>query len=43
MARFDNRSRVFNDIDPENREVEILAVGRKEGNRLFIGGTEVTL
>jgi mRNA-degrading endonuclease RelE of RelBE toxin-antitoxin system len=37
----DNRFRVFYDIDLENREVEILAVGRKERNRLFIGGEEV--
>ena len=41
MARIDNRFRVFYDIDPENREAEILAVGRKERNRLFIGGKEV--
>jgi mRNA-degrading endonuclease RelE of RelBE toxin-antitoxin system len=36
----DNRFRVFYDIDPENRKVEILAVGRKESDRLFIGGKE---
>jgi mRNA-degrading endonuclease RelE of RelBE toxin-antitoxin system len=37
----DNRFRVFYDIDLENCEVQILAVGRKERNRLFIGGKEV--
>lgn len=36
----DNCFRAFYDIDPENREVEILAVGWKDRNRLFIGGKE---
>jgi mRNA-degrading endonuclease RelE of RelBE toxin-antitoxin system len=36
----DNRFRVFYDIDPEDHEVAILAVGRKERNRLFIAGEE---
>src|SRR5262249_9202286 len=39
----DNRFRVLYDIDPEGRAVHILAVGEKEGNRLFVGGEEVQL
>jgi len=39
----DNRFRVFYDINVESHEVHILAVGVKEGNRLFIGGKEVKL
>jgi mRNA-degrading endonuclease RelE of RelBE toxin-antitoxin system len=39
----DNRFRVFYDINIEYNEVYILAVGVKEGNRLFIGGEEVKL
>lgn len=35
-----NRFRVFYQVDPENREVHILAVGVKERNRLFFGGKE---
>ena len=35
--------RVFFEVDPQDRKVLILAVGRKEGNRLFIGGKEVKL
>jgi mRNA-degrading endonuclease RelE of RelBE toxin-antitoxin system len=34
----DNRFRVFYTIHPEDRHVEILAIGEKEKNRLFIGG-----
>jgi mRNA-degrading endonuclease RelE of RelBE toxin-antitoxin system len=37
----DNRFRVFYEIDEENREVRILAIGVKERERLFIGGEEV--
>lgn len=36
----DNRFRVFYTIHPEDRHVEILAIGEKEKNRLFIGGEE---
>lgn len=36
-----NRFRIFNDIDLEDREVAILAIGIKERNRLIIGGEEV--
>lgn len=36
----DNRFRVFYDVDKENGEVRILAIGEKFGNRLFIGGKE---
>ena len=39
----DNRFRVQYDIDEERNVVEILAVGSKDGNRLIIGGDEVTL
>jgi hypothetical protein len=39
----DNRFRVFYTIHPEGRRVEILAIGEKEKNRLFIGGEEETL
>jgi hypothetical protein len=36
-----NRFRVFYQVDADKREVRILAVGVKAGNRLFIGGEEV--
>jgi len=39
----DNRFRVFYGVDMEHHEVLILAIGVKEGNRLFIGGEEVRL
>ena len=39
----DNRFRVLYDIDAEGREVNILAIGEKEGNRLRIGGEEIEL
>ena len=32
-----------NDIDEEQRTVQLLAIGVKEGNRLTIGGEEVEL
>jgi mRNA-degrading endonuclease RelE of RelBE toxin-antitoxin system len=35
--------RVFYDIDEEETQVHIIAVGRKEGNRLCIGRKEVKL
>ena len=38
-----NRFRVFYDINHEYAEVNILAIGVKIGNRLFIGGEEVKL
>jgi len=38
-----NRFRVFYEVDRENREVYILAIGVKERDRLFIGGEEVQL
>ena len=37
------RFRVFYDVDAISRLVRILAVGIKEGNKLMIGGEEVTL
>lgn len=37
-----NRYRVLYEIDTEHGEVWILAIGIKEGNRLFIGGKEYT-
>ena len=39
----DNRFRVFYEVDEENRQVLILAVGVKKGNRLFIGKEELKL
>jgi hypothetical protein len=39
----DNRFRVLYAVDHENREVQIQAIGIKEGNRLTIGGEEVEL
>jgi len=39
----DNRFRVFYEIDRENHQVFILAIGVKERDRLFIGGEEVQL
>lgn len=39
----DNRFRVLYDIDEEQRVVQILAVGEKSGNRLFVGGEDVEL
>ncbi len=35
-----NRFRVFYRVGPEDRTVWVLAIGLKEGNRLFIGGEE---
>ena len=37
------RCRVLYDVDEDSAIVRILAVGTKEGNRLTIGGKEVTL
>lgn len=37
----DNRFRVFYAMDRERHEVQILAIGVKERNRLFIGGEEI--
>lgn len=39
----DNRFRVLYGIDEELRQVQIQAVGVKEGNRLLIAGEEVEL
>jgi len=38
-----NRYRVFYDIDPEEQVAIVLAIGRKLGNRLFIGNEEFIL
>src|SRR5262245_43372586 len=38
-----NRFRVLYGIDEENREVQIQAIGVKDGNRLIVGGQEVEL
>lgn len=35
--------RVLYGIDEEGREVQIQAIGVKEGNRLLVGGEEVEL
>ncbi len=39
----DNRFRVLYTVDEKNLEVVILAIGVKQGNRLIIGGEELTL
>ena len=39
----ENRFRVLYDIDEESRTVQILAIGEKQRERLFIGGEEVQL
>ncbi len=39
----DNCFRVLYGIDEEHREVQIQAIGVKEGNRLLVGGEEVEL
>ena len=36
----DNRFRVFYEVDAEAHVVQVLAIGVKERNRLFIGGEE---
>jgi len=36
-----NRFRVLYDIDEENQQVLILAVGIKDGERLLVSGEEV--
>lgn len=38
-----NQFRVFYRVDLEEREVRILAIAVKEGNRVFIAGEEVEL
>jgi mRNA-degrading endonuclease RelE of RelBE toxin-antitoxin system len=46
VAKFELRIgalRVFFEINGGGREVLVLAIGRKEGNRLLIGAKEVTL
>ena len=39
----DNRFRIFYEVNQENRQVFILAVGVKKGNRLIIGREEIML
>lgn len=39
----ENRFRVFYRSDRETREVYILAIGNKKGNRLFVGGKRFEL
>jgi len=39
----DDRFRVLYDIDQEEREVHILAIGVKVGHRLVVGGEEIEL
>ncbi|SRR5581483_8406675 len=39
----DNRFRVLYDIDHENHRVQIMAIGEKQREHLFIGGEEVQL
>jgi len=39
----DNRFRVFYRVDAEQRQIRILAIAVKDGNRVFIAGEEVEL
>ena len=39
----DNRFRALYEVDVERREVQVLAIGVKERNRLIIAGREVKL
>ena len=39
----DNRFRALYDIDEETRMVQIMAIGEKQRQRLFISGEEVQL
>ena len=38
-----NRFRVLYAINENGREVDVIAIGYKEGNRLFIGSEEIEL
>jgi hypothetical protein len=38
-----NRFRVYYDVELEQQIVSILAIGRKQGNRVVIGGEEIQL
>ncbi len=38
-----NRFRVFYDVDIQEHAVIVLAIGKKDGNRLFIGKNEFNL
>lgn len=38
-----NRFRVFYEVEREHNTVHILAIGKKEGNRLLIGEKEVEI
>lgn len=39
----ENRFRVFYAVSHERQEVQILAIGAKQGNRLLVGGEEIKL
>ena len=39
----ENRFRVFYAVSQERHEVQILAIGTKERNRLIVGGEEIKL
>ena len=39
----DNRFRVLYTVDEEHHEVVVLAIGVKQGNRLFVAGEELTI
>jgi mRNA-degrading endonuclease RelE of RelBE toxin-antitoxin system len=38
-----NRFRLFYKVDRKRYRVNILAIGEKKGNRLFVGGKEIEL
>src|SRR3954470_20832625 len=39
----DNRFRVLYDVNEEQRAVQIVAIGEKQGNRLIVRGEEIDL
>ena len=46
LAKYELRAgalRVFFEVNEKTRVVLVLAIGRKEGNRLWVGGKEVIL
>ena len=38
-----NKLRVYYEVNMQNREVHVAAIGVKEGNRLRIGGEEIAI
>ncbi len=38
-----NRFRMFYEVNRTEREIEVIAIGIKRGNKVFIGGEEIEL